>query len=61
MEENVLPRITKIPGKIMLRNKWREVVSLLTSDIICSKKKHLTGSKKYFVRTTTGLNGYVLL
>ena len=45
----------------MLHNEWREVVSLLTSDINCSKKKHLTGPKKYFVRKTTGLDGYVLL
>ena len=58
MEENELPCITKLPGKIMLRNEWREVVSLLTSDINCLKKKHLTGSKKYFVQTTTGVCSY---
>ena len=61
MDENKLPRITKLSGKVMLRSEWSEVVSLLTSNINCSKKKHLTASKQYFVRMSADPDGYVLL
>ena len=41
MDENKLPRITKLSGKVMLRSEWREVVSLLTSNINFSNKKYI--------------------